>query len=202
MIESVTSYLAGLDPSWLYLALFVFSYIENVFPPVPGDTVTIFAGYLLGRSDHNPVGVVIATTLGSSAGFMTYYALGRLIHPEFFARKNFRFLPASKIELAGAWFQRYGYWIVLLNRLFSGVRSVISIVTGMYRLSWLRVFVLSGIGCLVWNAVLIWGGYMLGVNWMMINRVLAQYNKVLIILAVLLGGFWLVRRKILSKAKN
>ena len=199
MLDSITRYLADLDPVWLYFALFLSAYIENIFPPVPGDTVTVFAGYLLGRSNHSVWGVVASTTVGSVAGFMTYYAIGRLIHPEYFLRKNYRFLPAARIKLAEEWFRRYGFWLVLLNRFFSGVRSVLSIVTGICRLPWLRVLILSGIGCAVWNGLLIWGGYLLGVNWATVNRVFAQYNRVLIVLACLLAVFLIVRRKMNSR---
>jgi membrane protein DedA with SNARE-associated domain len=202
MLESITNYFAGLDPGWLFVALFVCAYIENIFPPIPGDTVTVFAAYLVGRSNHSIIGIMIATTAGSVAGFMTYYALGRLIHPEYFTRKNFRFLPASKIELAGNWFKRYGYWIVLLNRFFSGVRSVISIVTGMCRLPWLWVLILSGIGCAIWNGLLIWIGYLLGANWTLIERIMVQYNRVLIVLVVLLALIWLVRKMMVKDRKK
>jgi membrane protein DedA with SNARE-associated domain len=202
MLESITNYFAGLDPGWLFVALFLCAYIENIFPPVPGDTVTVFAAYLVGRSDQSIIGIMIATSTGSMAGFMTYYALGRLIHPEYFVRKNLRFLPASSIERAGKWFKRYGYWIVFLNRFFSGVRSVISLVTGMYRLPWLRVLILSGIGCAIWNGLLIWMGYLLGANWILIERILKQYNRGLLALALLLAVIWFGRKIMIKGRKN
>jgi len=198
MLESITQYFAGLEPGWLYVALFVCSYVENVFPPVPGDTVTVFAAYLLGRSNHDAVGIMLATTAGSSAGFMTYYVLGRLVQQEYLMRRNFWFFPAAAIEKAGVWFRRYGYWIVFLNRFFSGVRSVISMVSGMYRLPWIPVFLFATAGCAIWNGLLIWAGYTLGVNWMMVERILGQYNKALMLLAVLAAALWLFRKKILQ----
>ncbi len=195
MLESITNYFAGLEPGWLYLALFISAYIENIFPPVPGDTVTVFAAYLVGRSNQSMVGVMAATTAGSSAGFMTYYALGRLIHPDYFVRKNFRFLPASSIERAGKWFRRSGSWVILLNRFFSSFRAVVSIVAGMYRLPWLRVFVLSLISCAVWNSLLIWAGYLLGTNWAAVQNILAQYSRALVVAAVVLAALWFLRRR-------
>jgi len=201
MIESITHYLLGLNPFWLYVALFLCAYVENVFPPIPGDTVTIFAGYLLGRTVRSPIGMLISTTLGSTAGFMTYYIIGRLIHPEYFERKNFRFLPALQIEQAEKWFRRYGVWIVLSNRFFSGIRSVISIVTGMCRLPWSKVLFLAGIGGLVWNALLIWAGYLLGENWISVSGFLTTYNRVLAGLAIALAAIWLLRRQV-SRART
>ncbi len=195
MLESITSYFASLDPGWLYVALFLCAYIENIFPPIPGDTVTVFAAYLVGRSSHNIAGIMISTTAGSAAGFMTYFAVGRLIHPEYFTRKNFRYLPASSIERAGNWFKRYGYWVILLNRFFSSFRAVVSLVAGMYRLPCLRVFILATISCAIWNGLLIWAGYMLGSNWLLIERIMAQYSRALLLAAVVLLAVWLMHKR-------
>ena len=41
-----------LDPKWLYPVLLVSSYVENIFPPLPGDTVTVFGAYLVGRGGN------------------------------------------------------------------------------------------------------------------------------------------------------
>ncbi len=202
MLESITNYFMSLDPAWLYVALFICAYVENIFPPIPGDTVTVFAAYLVGRSSQNFVGIMLATTAGSSAGFMTYYALGRLIHPEYFTRKNFRFLPASSIERAGKWFGRFGYWVILLNRFLSSFRAVISLVAGMYRLPWPQVFILSCISCLIWNGMLIWAGYLLGSNWPLIEQVMTQYSRALLLAFVLLVAIWFVRRKMTRGQKN
>jgi membrane protein DedA with SNARE-associated domain len=198
MLESITRYFAGMEPGWLYAALFICSYVENVFPPVPGDTVTVFAAYLLGRSDHSAVGIMLSTTAGSSAGFMTYYALGRLLKPDYLLRRNFRFMPAAAIERAGAWFRRYGYWIIFLNRFFSGIRSVISMVAGMFRLPWIPVCIFATLGCGIWNGALIWAGYILGANWMAVERILREYNRALLILAALAIALWVIRKRILK----
>jgi len=195
MLESLTRYIGSLSPATFYLALFVSAYIENIFPPVPGDTVTVFAAYIAGRSQRNFAGVLVSTTLGSVAGFMTYYVVGRLIHPEYFVRKDYRFLPAASFESAWRWFQRWGYWIVLLNRFFSGIRSVISIVCGMCRLPWFKVLMLSALGSTIWNGLLIWAAYLLGANWKAIDRILVQYNRVLLAVLAVALVLWLVRKK-------
>ncbi len=196
MLDSITAYSASLSPAWFYVALFVSSYAENIFPPVPGDTVTVFGAYVIGRTERGLLGVFLATTLGGVAGFMTYYGIGRLVDPEYFIRKNFRFLPAANFARAGKWFQRWGSWAILLNRFLSGVRSVISIVCGLYRLPWPRVLVLTSIGCGAWNLLLIWAGYLLGANWKIFDRILGQYSRGLLIAGILIGGVLILRKKI------
>ena len=124
MLDSMIDAISRMSAAWFYVVLFLSAYIENVFPPVPGDTVVVFAAYVVGRTGERFFGVFASTTLGSAAGFMTYYWLGRLVHPEYFRKRNFRFLPAAAIEKAETWFRRYGSWVVLANRFLSGIRSV------------------------------------------------------------------------------
>jgi membrane protein DedA with SNARE-associated domain len=203
MLDAITEYFASLSAGWFYVALFLSAYIENVVPPVPGDTVTVFAAYIVGRTQERFLGVFLSTTLGSVAGFMTLYLLGRLIHPEYFVRKDFRFFPASQFQKAGQWYSRWGYWVILFNRFLSGVRSVISVVAGIYRLSWSRVLLLTTLSCLVWNGLLIWAGYALGSNWRVIEEVFRQYNRILLIAAALLIVVWLIRRRVApSRARD
>jgi membrane protein DedA with SNARE-associated domain len=198
MLDSLTQYVGSLSPGWLYVFLFAAAYLENVFPPVPGDTVTVFAAYLIGRTQRSFVAAFACTTLGSLAGFMTYYALGRLIPPEYFLRRNFRFLPASGFNVATGWFRKYGYWVVLLNRFFSGARGVISIVCGMSRLPWLPVAVLAGTGCAVWNGILIYAGYAAGANWAAVDRMLREYTRIFFLTALAAAGIWLCVRRLRS----
>jgi membrane protein DedA with SNARE-associated domain len=194
MFESFVQSIATLSPGWLYLALFASAYVENIFPPVPGDTVTVFAAYVVGRTQQHFAGVFVATTLGSVAGFMNYYVIGRMVPIDFFIERNYRFFPAETFRKAGAWFQRYGYWIVLGNRFLSGIRGVISIVTGVYRMPWLPVLLLTTISCAAWNGLLIWGGYLLGSNWRAIEEILRQYARIVAAVVVLAGIFWATRR--------
>lgn len=199
MLESTIRYFESLSVGWFYFGLFLTAYVENVFPPIPGDTVVAFAAFWVGKSHGHFGAVLLSTTLGSTAGFMTYYALGRLIHPEYFIRRDFKLFPASSFVRVQNWFRHYGYWVVLLNRFASGVRGVISIACGISRLPWLPVLVLSFVGCGVWNVILIWAGYSLGANWRSVQGILNSYSRILAAVAVLTAAAWLGWRYIASR---
>ena len=194
-LENLIQEAAALSPVWLYGALFLSSYVENVFPPIPGDTVTVFGAYLVGRTGLHFLGVFVSTTLGSLAGFMTLYALGRRVDADFFVRKNYRYFPASTYLKARAWFERHGLWLVVLNRFLSGIRSSISIVAGVYRLPVLRVAVLALASCAAWNGLLIYAGYLLGANWRAVEHVLREYSRALLVVAVLAVLSWIVWKR-------
>ncbi len=200
MLDAIIGYISRLSSVWFYCAVFLSAFIENIFPPVPGDTVTVFAAYFAGRTQLGFLGVFIATNLGSIAGFMSYYAVGRLIHPEYFEQRNYRFLPAASFKTAGDWFQRYGFWVILFNRFLSGIRSVISIVCGMYRLPWMRVFLVTAVGSSIWNGLLLWMGYLLGANWRRIEYIMQQYSRILLLAAFAAGLVWLLRKRLFARS--
>ena len=73
---------------------------------------------------------------------------------------------------------------------------MISIVAGIYRLPWPRVLLLALVSCAVWNAVLIWIGYLLGSNWRAIEDILRQYTRVVAAVLVLGAVVWITRRRL------
>ena len=91
MIESILSLTENLNGLYGYLVLCVCAFIENIVPPIPGDTVVIFGGYLTGIGRFNVLGVVLSTTVGSFAGFMVIFFLGRLLGRKFFLTRMFAF---------------------------------------------------------------------------------------------------------------
>lgn len=195
-MEQFFDSLLQLSPLALYLVLFLSAYVENVLPPIPGDTVTIFGAYLVGIGRLDFVLVLAATTAGSLFGFMTLYAVGYRFGREFFERKNYRFFPREKIVKTEAWFRKYGSVVILGNRFLSGVRSVISISSGIARMPWMRVGVFALISSTVWNGLLISIGYFLGVNWQTVNRLAGKYNLVAGVVIALVLLAWLVRRRL------
>jgi len=42
MADSFLQFIKGIDSAYLYPALFVSAVLENLIPPIPGDTVTLF----------------------------------------------------------------------------------------------------------------------------------------------------------------
>ena len=47
MFETILTQFSDLTPFWIYLTIFFFAYIENLFPPSPSDIVVVIAGSLV-----------------------------------------------------------------------------------------------------------------------------------------------------------
>ena len=63
MIENILNHISDLSPFLIYLILFLFSYVENVFPPSPSDLVVVIGGSLISTESIHFVPTLIFTTL-------------------------------------------------------------------------------------------------------------------------------------------
>ena len=127
-------YLQSLPGILIYLFLGLSAFVENIFPPIPGDTITAFGALLVGIGGLSFFGVYFSTTLGSLLGFLFLFQLGAFLGRRFFIKKNIRFFSQKDILRAEKWFGKYGYLIIALNRFFPGIRSAIAVVGGILHL--------------------------------------------------------------------
>ncbi len=89
--------------------------------------------------------------------------------------------------------------MIVANRFLAGTRAVISFFAGMSQLEFWRTTLLCTLSALVWNGVIIYLGMVLGNNWKLGEKILAQYGEVVsIILGALVLFFvvrWWIRRR-------
>ncbi|RMF58413.1 MAG: DedA family protein [Calditrichaeota bacterium] len=188
------------NPNLAYFFLFISAIVENLFPPVPGDTVTLIGAYFVGRGHLSFAGVLISTTLGSVVGFMALFALAYKLEKTFFETGKIKWIQKSQLDRVESLFQRYGYGLIAANRFLSGVRSVISISAGIAKLNFLLVTLLATLSAILWNGVIIYAGAFIGESWEEIQHYINIYNKIIISLLVLAGvialiTYWLKRNK-------
>ncbi|MBT4362234.1 MAG: hypothetical protein HOD11_14835, partial [Candidatus Marinimicrobia bacterium] len=129
-MESLFSFIEQ-SPAWLvFLTVFLASYLENIFPPVPGDTILIFGAYLVGRGDLSFATAMVTTLLGSVLGFLTLYVAGYKYGRGFIYSKQQTWFSPSSIKRVEVLFEKWGYGVVLINRFLAGLRSVIGLFSG------------------------------------------------------------------------
>ncbi len=195
MLDQLISFVQTLDNKTIYMFLFAIAYLENVIPPIPGDMPVAFVGSFIAFKDLSFIGCVFWASLGSVLGFFTMYAIGRYVGDAFYgvnerllgsrigglARKIF---PPEHFNDVRAQFAKYGYGLILANRFLTGSRSIISIAAGASSLNVFYVHLCAFISAILWNILLVYGGYFLGENWSMLGDYIATYGAVLTILVV------------------
>lgn len=192
-MDSLLDFLVGLSDVWLYIAIFFIAYIENVFPPSPSDVIVLFGGSLVGMGRLDFLPVVTAAILGSTAGFMSMYAIGHWFGDTIVEAGKLKFIPLDQVQKVERWFRRYGYWVVVANRFLSGTRAVVSFFAGLSKMNFTVTTILSFASAAVWNLILVSGGNELGRNWHVIGRFISTYSQVIIIITLLLAAIWLIR---------
>ena len=162
----MTDWIIGTITDLGYLGIFLLMLVEAVFPPIPSELIIPFAGFSAAEGNLDFLGVVVAATLGSLAGMVPWYLVGRLFGLDRVRRLADRHgrwftLNADEIDRAAIWFVRYGPLIVLFGRLLPIIRTLISIPAGLAGMPVLPFVLYSALGMLLWNTVLVSAGYIL-----------------------------------------
>jgi membrane protein DedA with SNARE-associated domain len=92
MIEDILSHISELTPFWIYVSLFAFAYVENVFPPSPSDLVVVIGGSLVGTGTLSFIPTLISTTIGSLLGFMTLFFIGWMLDKKVIKSGKLKFI--------------------------------------------------------------------------------------------------------------
>lgn len=193
MIEDILSHISELTPFWIYISLFAFAYIENVFPPSPSDLVVVIGGSLVGTGTLSFIPTLIFTTIGSVLGFMTLYFIGWMLDKKVIKSGKLKFISLEAVLKVEAWFKKYGYWIIAVNRFLPGTRSVISFFAGMSRLDIKRTVTLSTVSAFLWNFLIIYLGMLFGENVEIVDRYLDTYSNIVLVATIIVVLFFVVR---------
>lgn len=199
MLDSIVGYLQGLPLEGIILAAFLLTLIENIFPPSPSDVLLVFIGSIINSDFIAYMIVLFSATAGSTAGFFIMFMIGSKMGHVFTDRPSFLFMKRTTILKAEEWFRKYGTALIIANRFLSGTRAVISFVAGASEVKVFSAIVLSALSALIWNAILLYAGNLLGEHWRDIAAYLEAYGRAItpILLTVILGitGFWWMRVK-------
>ena len=182
MFESILRDLSSFTPFWIYLTLFFFAYIENIFPPSPSDLVVVIGGSLVGAGTLHIIPTFLFATAGSLLGFLTAFIIGWQFDKKILHSGKIKFINIDSIDKVEKAFSRYGYYLIVANRFMPGTRAVISFFAGMSKLNVKRTTILSLISSALWNSLLIYLGYAFGKNVDVIDGYLKTYTNIILII--------------------
>jgi membrane protein DedA with SNARE-associated domain len=202
MIENILNHISDLSPFLIYLILFIFSYVENVFPPSPSDLVVVLGGSLIATGPIHFVPTLIFTTVGSVLGFMTLYFIGSQLDKKVVRTGKIKFITAEAVVKVETWFTKYGYTIIAINRFLPGTRSVISFFAGLSELKVLKTVVLATLSAAFWNAIMIYLGIIFGDNIDRVDFYLSRYEKIVLIITGIVVLFFVIRYFFFKKKKS
>lgn len=190
-------------PHALWL-LFGAAMMEYVFPPFPGDTVTLLGAYYAVAGALSIPWVFAAVTTGSVVGSAFNYWIGIRLRAIVRGRTRLplplRWLSLEKIQKIENTWKRWGDLVILFNRFIPGIRSLFFVVAGIGGIRFRRVMLLGALSAALWNALLLTVGYLVGANLVELERFFKTYSFLawtgvgLIVLLFIAQAIWRRRR--------
>ncbi|MFF5921089.1 DedA family protein [Streptomyces flavochromogenes] len=177
--------------------------LENLFPPLPSEVILPLTGFAAGQGVLSLASALFWTTLGSVVGAVALYWIGVL-----FGRDRmhaiWRRLPlvkSSDLVRTEEWFSKHGTKAVFLGRMVPIFRSLISVPAGVERMPMPLFVMLTTLGSLVWNSVLVMAGYWLGDRWDLVETYVGVLSKAVLVMVVVgLAAYVAVRLRGRSRA--
>ncbi|HIZ31022.1 MAG TPA: DedA family protein [Candidatus Fournierella merdipullorum] len=182
--------------------------VENLFPPIPSEVILTFGGFLTTRTALDVWWVVAWATLGTVAGALALYGVGRALGGERMRAllagpwgKRLGF-DAEAADRAAGWFEKKGAKTVLFCRCVPILRSLISIPAGMARMNLVRFLLYTTAGSLVWNAALVHLGAAAGESWALLARRFSDGSGMVRWMLAAAAAVLLLRRLMKKKDKK
>ena len=206
-MESLLNALGTLDSMPLPLGLCLLgacAMIEYLFPPFPGDVITITGAVLIPTAGWPWWGVFGAVMAGSLVGSGVNWKVGTWLVDEqkntWLHRWSRKPSVARKIRAINQKFERRGLWVLVWSRFVPAFRSVFFLAAGMAGLPGGKVVAAGALSAALWNACLLGVGLLVGYNIERIAHVVGMYSGVVLgVLVVCALGWglkaWVARRR-------
>lgn len=187
-----------------YPGIFLLIAVENIFPPIPSEIILPFGGFLTTYTKLTVPGVIFFATLGSLAGALVLYGVGRILNEERLRKLvsgpvgRILCLKAEDVEKADRWFLTKGKKTVFFCRCIPIVRSLISIPAGMSQMPMGIFLIYTIVGTIIWNTLLVSLGALLGASWEKLAWLVGEYSNIMLIvltISAVSGIIWFYRTR-------
>jgi membrane protein DedA with SNARE-associated domain len=200
-MTDVLSWLSTLPEPLLYGALVLAAFAENIFPPLPADTVIALGAFVAARGSGTALGVWTATMLGNLGGAMAMYGLGHRYGLPWLLQRFPALFPSGATDRVSARFKTQGLLAVIVSRLLPGVRAVVPPVAGAMGLGAVRALIAMSLASGAWYGLVCVLAFRAGANAdALLERIADEQQTVglvaagVVVLAVMVIG-WRTRRR-------
>jgi len=196
-LDAVVAMLTRIIGQAGYPGVFALMALEASCIPIPSEVTLVFAGFLVAQGRFTLAGAIAAALLGVVVGSTISYSVGRYGGRPFILRfGRFFLLNEHRLALTERWFARYGGKAVIICRLISGLRAIISLPAGLVRMSYPRFMAYTLAGSGTWVVIGVLLGFLVGEEWRRIIHYLRQAGHFALLLVVLAAvGAWYLHHR-------
>lgn len=146
-----------------YIGIFVMTFIESSFIPIPAEVTMVPAGYLVQQQQMSGWWVMISATAGCVSGALFNYWLAAHYGRRLFVRYGkYFFMTEQKLAKMEHFFEDHGDMATFSGRLLPGIRHYISFPAGLAHMNLRRFIIYTAAGGGIWMFILMALGYYIG----------------------------------------
>lgn len=151
---------------YLLLIILVFSFLEVVIPPIPGDTMLVVGSSIAGIAGINPVWIILSAFSGTFTASLLLYSIGNKFEHKLLISPKYSWLLDTKTFLEiEKWFNKYGYWTILGSRFLPIARSGVILAAGIVDFNRRRALFALSISIFLSTTMFVFAGRFLGYRW-------------------------------------
>ncbi len=199
-MTDILAWLSALPEPLLYAALVLAAWAENIFPPLPADTVIALGAFVAARGNGSAMGVWTATMIGNIGGAMMMYGLGHRYGLPWLLQRFPALFPAGATERITERFKTQGLFAVIVTRFLPGVRAVVPPLAGAMGIGAVRALIAMSLASGAWYGLICVLAFRAGANADgLLKRIAGQQRTLgvvaLAIVVVAVGVFWWRRQR-------
>ena len=157
--------LSPVAPFLFYLVIGIIIFIETgllVGFFLPGDSLLFSAGLVAAaRDDINIVILISVIFLAAFIGDQVGYVIGRKLGRPYLERKNSPRMQ-KMLTRSERFYERYGWWSVVIARYIPWVRTFIPPIAGTVRMNYYKFLSANALGALLWGVGITMAGFYSG----------------------------------------
>ncbi|WP_373058146.1 DedA family protein [Gemmatimonas sp.] len=199
-MTDILAWLSSLPEPLLYGALVLAAFAENIFPPLPADTVIALGAFVAARGNGTAIGVFTATMIGNIGGAMIMYGLGHRFGLPWLMQRVPSLFPAGATERITERFRTQGLFAVIVSRFLPGVRALVPPLAGAMGIGAVRALLAMSLASAAWYGLVCVLAFRAGANAdVLLERIAGQQRTVGLVAAAIVlaavGVIWWRRQR-------
>jgi membrane protein DedA with SNARE-associated domain len=191
---NVQHWIEGRLQSGSYIVLFALLFCCGLGLPLPEDIPLLIAGALIANGKMNLAPAAIVAWAGIIGGDVMLYHLGKTLGLEVRRLRLIgRHLTEKRLAQVQKLFERWGVWVVVVGRMFAGIRGAMVVVAGATRFNFWKFLIADGLAAIVSGGLFLFLGYMFGRNMDLLRHRVEEGKRLTLVGAIVLAvgiGVW------------
>jgi membrane protein DedA with SNARE-associated domain len=186
-------------PHYGYVLVFIVAFLNNLGLPLPGETILLGAGFVLGKTADSLWQPVVAGTAACFLGGICVFGLGRRLGRGGLEKIRWLHLTSERMKWPERFFKHHGAKTVFIARfIFLFPPVVVNLLAGMSKMPWRTFLSYNLTGSAAYSTTYILIGYYFGKQWKLLEAWLGSTALYLMLAGLVIAVLGVIFRHSVS----